>query len=127
MAPDFNYILAKRKFFPLRYMNLLFRQINPCYHFANGMLPLKARIHFKKIKIIFFIQKKFHCARIGIAACLCKRNSTRSHFFPKQRCENAGGSFFYHFLMPSLYAAFALKEMDDISMRISQNLNLNMA
>src|SRR5690606_35577074 len=90
------------------------------------MFHLKPCIHFQKKEIQVFIYNKFH--RSGTVVVTGCRNFYRgfSHCFSFSIADYSRGGFFNDLLMSSLYRTFPFKEVDNISLLISQHLNFNM-
>src|SRR5205814_2817188 len=66
--------------------------------------------------------KKFERSRSNVIYSFSNLNCTRSHLGAQCRRVYRRWSFFYYFLMPTLYRAFALAEMHVIAVRVRENL-----
>ena len=80
MAGEPHFVLGIGKRLPGSDPDLLFYQINPGHPFGHRMLYLDPGIHFHKIKVSIFLQKKFDGARIFIVRGLRRPDGSLSHF-----------------------------------------------
>ena len=94
---------------------------------GDGMLDLKARVDFQKIKIEMGVDEKFNGAGVDVAAGAREANGGITHLFAKLRSDDERRCLFDDFLMAALNRAFALSKRDDAAMGVGEDLNFDVA
>src|SRR6185369_17808041 len=79
----------------------------------------------EKVKLAARIQYKLDGSRIEIVCRSCRRNSGLAHPRAQRRCQGRRGRFLDDFLVSPLDGALALEDMDDVAMRIAEDLKFN--
>ena len=99
--------------------------INICNHFCDRMFHLDARVDFDKVKIISF-NKKFYCTCVDIPDIFHQLDSCLADFLTLLFIHRDTRRYFYYFLVTALNRTISFKKMDDVSMRIPENLYFDM-
>src|SRR5262245_8021506 len=91
------------------------------------MLNLQARVHLEKIEIACRIsEQKLNRARAGVVNCTSDLHGSPAHALTEFGIVYRRRTFFDHFLMPALNRALALPKMDEVAVRVAEDLYLNM-
>ena len=107
--------------------NLQLYQIEAGDHFRDGMLHLKARIHFEKIEIARGIHQKLDRPRVRVARFARQFHGGFAHGAAQFGRHDRGRRFLDDFLVPALDRAFALAEIHDVAVRVAEYLNFDVA
>ncbi len=117
--------LSKRQRFPAGDANLGFDQVDPGHHFGHGMFHLDPRVDLDEVKVSLGIHDKFHGPGIGIVGCLNQANGSGAHGLSGIVRQLRSGAFLDQFLVAALEGAIPFPEVDNISMVIGDNLDLD--
>ena len=91
------------------------------------MLDLQTRVHFEEVKRLVDIgYQKLDRPRTNVIYGLCDLHGTLAHFGTEFGRVYRRRSLFDHFLMPPLDRTFAFTEMDVVSVRVREYLDLDM-
>src|SRR5262245_63162996 len=90
------------------------------------MLDLQARVHLQEVKAFVLPGDELDRTGAVVTDGLGKRDRLLPHFLACRRIEQRTGRLFDHLLISALYRAFALAEMDDISVFVSEHLDFDM-
>ena len=91
------------------------------------MLYLQAGIHLKEIKALVFTDHKFHRTRALVFHRFRQRNRLLAHGFARGFADKGTWRLFNHFLVTPLNRTLALVKVQDVTVRVSNQLNFNMA
>src|SRR5689334_24970533 len=91
------------------------------------MLDLEAGVHLEEIEASVLPRDELHRAGGIVFDRLCQRDRLLAHLSARRRVEKRRRRFLDHLLVPALDRAFALAEIDDISMPVAHDLDLDMA
>src|ERR1043166_10206573 len=127
MTVQANILLFERQFSARGNTDLLAHEVKSGNEFSYRMPDLQSRIHFQKIEFARCVRKKkLDGARPDIINPLRNPDRRLAHAFAKIGIINGRRTFFNHFLMPSLDRTFSFTEMNIVSVRVSEDLNLDM-
>jgi hypothetical protein len=73
------------------------------------------------------LKQKFNRTRTHITRRQRKLDRAAPHAFPQSRIHRRTGRFFDDFLVPTLYRAIPLTQVDAVTVLVSKNLNFHMA
>ena len=90
------------------------------------MLDLQSCVHFEKIEIALAIDDELDRAGRAVIDGAGQRHRLPAHRLACQIVEERARRLLDDFLMPPLDRAFALAEIDNVAVRIAQNLDLDM-
>lgn len=127
MTVDLDIRLLIRKFVASRDKNLLLNQIDASDLFRDGMFNLKPGVHLEEIKVLVFVHEELNRSGRVVFATPSQCDSLLSHFLACQGIHYRAGRFFDDFLVPALNRTFALRHIDVVSMKITENLELNVS
>ena len=106
--------------------NLRLNNINSSNHLRNGMLNLDTWVHLNKIWVVLIVYKEFQCTRITVTNMFYKSDRTLenslTNLFRYSKCR----CIFNNFLVTSLNRTVTVIKMNNISIIIRKDLNLNM-
>src|SRR5262245_50620195 len=89
------------------------------------MLDLQPRIHLEEVKTLVLLGDKLNRPRAVVTDRLGERDRLLPHL-PARRCiEQRTGRLFDHFLIAALDRAFALAEVNDVSMLVAEHLDFD--
>ena len=125
MTLYFQVFLLNSQGFTFGHVDHLLNQIYARDELRNGVLYLKAGVHFQEIKIQIGIHDELDGTGSVVAAGPRHINGRLPHCLPDFRRENGRRGFFYHFLIPPLNRTFALEKMNNVAVLVAQYLNLN--
>ena len=120
----FHWIWINIQSFTSSKLNLFFYQIYTCYNLCNWMLHLYSCVHFHKIKVHMFIYKKLYSSNCYISYSFCYTLSSFPHFFSQTFWNKCWRTFFYQFLMSSLYWTISFWKIYYFTFAITHNLKL---
>src|SRR6476646_11660600 len=89
------------------------------------MLHLQTSIHLEEIEVLFLVNQKLDSARVVVSGRSRESYCGLSHRSTHYGIDNGRWRFFNYFLMPPLHRALALAEIDEISVLISEHLDLD--
>ncbi len=118
--------LLKWKALAVRDADLPVDQVESGDQLGDGMLDLQAGVHLQEIKIARIrFDDKFDRPGVVIIHSLCRGDRGFSHFFTQLRSQQWGRGFLDDLLMPPLHRAFALEEVDEVSLLVAEDLELH--
>jgi len=127
VEPHFHGVAARRDGLPGKRQtmaggdgDLQLHQIEPRDLLRDGMLDLKTRVDFQKIKIEMGIDEEFDGARVDVSAGAREADGSIAHLFPQFRSNDERRSFFNHFLVAPLHGTFALAQRNDAAVRVRE-------
>src|SRR5262249_56278393 len=91
------------------------------------MLDLQPRVHFEKIEALVLADDELDGAGGVVADGLGERERLLAHFAARRRVDEWARRFLHHFLIAALDRAFALAEMNDVAVLVTQHLDFDMA
>ncbi len=94
---------------------------------GDWMLDLEARVDFEEIEIVVRINEEFDGAGVDVTAGAGQAHSGIAHFLAQIGRHDGRRGFLDHFLVAALHGALALAERDDAAVRVSENLNFDVA
>ena len=110
----------------LRDLNLRLHDVDAGHHFGDGVLDLHARIHFDEIQFARVrIDQKLDGRRAVIFRFARQRHRRVREPLANFRVEVHGRRDFHHFLVSPLHRAIALVQMENISVRVGQDLHFD--
>ena len=95
------------------------------HHFGNAVLHLQTGVHFHKIKVVLFVQQKFHGTGVDVADCLSRLDCGYHHLLSGFFVKRGAGAFLDHLLILALNGALALAQTDDVVIFIAKQLHFN--
>src|SRR6266566_3538836 len=123
-----NFFLAKRERQPSGDCDLFTNEIESGYQFGYWVFHLEPCVHFEKIKVARFAgYQKLHRSGTHIIHGARELNGSSAHCRAQCGIVNWRGALFDYFLMAALNGAFALAQMQHISVAIGKDLYLDMA
>ena len=127
MAAKRNLILPQGKRLACRHAQLPFHEIQARNHLGHRMLDLKPGVHFQEIDVQIRIRDELHGARVSVSNRARGLDRVAGQLFAKGRGEHGARRFLDDFLPPPLGRAIALEKVDDVAVRIAENLHFEMA
>ena len=118
-------LLFQLKHLSVGNFNLLFHQIYSDHFFRNRMFHLQAGVHLKEIIVAVFINKEFDSTRTDVVHSFSRRYRFFTHVFSQFGSDENRRSLFYDFLVTALHGTFAFAQMNDVSMLVTKNLELD--
>src|ERR1041385_1144747 len=91
------------------------------------MLDLNSGIHLDEVKAFVPINQKFNCAHILVAHSFRQFNRCIPQFLAQTGIHDWRWAFLDHFLIASLDRTIALTQMDNATMFVGNNLELDVA
>ncbi|MNV02564.1 hypothetical protein D3C71_928030 [compost metagenome] len=118
--------LRHRQCLTLRHTQLLLDDIDAARFLGHRMFDLQAGIHLDEIESAVFVEE-FERSYTAIADLLTRLDAGFAD--RADQCFGNTGSrrFLDHFLVTALHGAITMAKPDGISMRITQDLNFDMA
>ena len=105
----------------------MFNKVKTCDQFRYRMLDLQPCIHFQKIEISILVDDKFNSAHALIIHRGGKCDGLRAHRGARFLVQKRTWRFFKNFLIAPLNGTFAFAEMNNMTVRVRQDLKLDMA
>src|SRR6266700_3916800 len=105
----------------------LLDQIDAGDELGHGMFDLQPRVHLEKIEALVLPCDEFDGARGIVVHGLCKRYRLFAHLAAGGLIKQRRRRLLDHFLIAALDRAFALAEMDDVAVLVTQHLDLDVA
>src|SRR5262245_8104566 len=127
MAAERDLLLRQRPQTPLRHLYLPAHEVQPCDHFGDGMFDLQARVDFEKVELAIRRENKLDRAGVGIAELPSDRNGGLAHFLTQFWRQRDGWRLLDDLLVAPLDRALTLAEMDDVALRVAEDLKLDVA
>src|SRR5262249_49271801 len=121
--------VALRELEPLARRNAdhLLDQIDAGHEFGDRVLDLQPRVHFEKIEALVLPDDELDGAGRVVGDGLGERDRLLAHFLARRRVDQRARGLLHDLLIAALDRAFALAEMNDIAVLVSQHLNLDVA
>ncbi len=122
-----DFVLREPQRLAHRDEDLLLHEVHAGDFLGDGMLHLNAFVDLQKIIVAFGVRHKLHRAGIHVARLAANSQRGFSHFLPQLRqfSHQRRRRFLDEFLVAALDGAIAFAEVNDIAMRVTQNLKLN--
>ena len=120
-------LLRKAQWRALSYADLERDKVQSGHELGNGVLDLEARIHLEKVEFASLIEQELNGPCAAVVNVACSGDCRRTHSLTQFWCHYGARRLLYDLLVPPLYRAVALTEMHGISVRISKDLDLDMA
>src|SRR4029079_5394245 len=105
----------------------LLDEVEPGDKLGDGMLDLKPGIHLEEIEIALLVDDELDGPRRIVADRFGKRYRLSTHRRARLGVDERARRLLYDLLVPSLYRAFALAEVDDVAVLVAEHLDLDMA
>src|SRR5579883_1503857 len=109
------------------HMELLANEIETNNLLGHRMLDLNTRIHLHEVKIVVLIEKEFDRTSANIADARGAFHRCRTHSITHLFRNDRRGRLLYQFLVTTLNGALTLVIVNDGTMGIAEDLNLNVA
>src|SRR5262249_44620104 len=113
--------------FARRHADHLLDQVDAGHQLGDGMLDLQPRVHFEEVKTLVLADHELHGSGGVVADGLGERDRLLAHFAARRRVDERTRRFLDHFLVAALDRAFALAEMNDVAVLVTEHLDFNMA
>ena len=127
MTVDGELMLQLRQTLASRYAQLPFHQIGAGNHLRHRVLDLQPCVHLHEIKAAVLIRDELDRSCAHIRHCFGSSDRCSTHRLTTF-CTHAGRRrLFQYFLVTTLHRAIALEQADAVAVRISKNLNFDMA
>ena len=91
------------------------------------MFYLKTCIHLQEVVVHLIVKQEFNRASAHVVACFGNVYGAFTHGRSQFRSEYRTWCFFYHFLVSSLNTTLSFEQVNNISVRICDHLNLNVS
>ena len=127
MAVEAHLFLGERQLLAGRDLELPGHEILAGDRLGDGMLDLQARVHLEEIERAVAGQQELDRAGAAIADGLGGRDRCRAHAFAQIGIDGRRGRLLDHLLVAALDRAVALAEMDDVAVRVGEDLDLDVA
>ena len=89
------------------------------------MFHLQAGVHLKEIIVAVFINKEFDSTRTDVVHSFSCRHCFFTHVFSQFGSDENRRSLFHDFLVTALHGTFTFAQMNDVSMLVTKNLELD--
>ena len=109
--------------------DLVAHEVDPGHFFRDGMFHLDSLVDLEEIVIAAVIDDELHRAGVGIMGGFSDAHGRLADFiaqFAELVVQQRRGGFFDQFLVAPLHRAVALAQMDDATLIVAQDLNLDM-
>jgi hypothetical protein len=94
---------------------------------GNGMLDLNTGIDLNEVMSAHLIDQKLSRSGIPVPNTLCQLHGIGQNRVSDLLGQMSGGCDLDDFLVPSLHGTVALKEVDRVALRVSEDLHLDVA
>src|SRR5690606_24862840 len=121
----FNENTMVAQLFSICNMQLRANDIDTRNFFCNSVLHLNPWIYLDEVNVLLLIHQKLYGASIGVVYFPANLQGIIVKFVSGFLCKSGTGCYFYHFLKPSLNGTVPLVKVYQVSMLISQKLNLD--
>src|SRR5512142_203486 len=123
----FDVFLVIAQLPPASNAHLLGDYVHTGYELRDRVLDLQARVHLQEEEVAVLVHQELDRPCAGVIDCLGGRDRHVSHAPPELLVHERRRRLLDQLLMPSLERAIELAQVDDIAMRICQDLDLNVA
>ncbi len=111
---------------PFGHPDLCLHKVAHGHQFGNGMLDLDARVDLYEVKVALLVHQKLDGAGIDVVDLLGHLHRVTAELFPFLVVEVERRRDFDDLLVTALYRAVTLVEVNDVAVRIAENLHLDM-
>src|SRR3972149_3363696 len=125
-AVDLDIVLHVAQWAATRDADLLLDDVHAGDHFRDGVLDLEACVHLQEVEVVVFVDEELDGAGVDVLHRLRGLHGDLAHARPQVGIHMHRGRFFDNLLVPPLQAALALVEVDDVAVRVGQQLDLDM-
>ena len=119
-------VLREWQWLPGSDAQLPFDQIQACDHFRHRMLDLQAGIDLHEMEITVWPDDELDRAGVDVIDRMRGSNRSLAHARTQFGREKRRGRFLNHLLIPALRRTFAFAQMDDVAVRIAEDLEFDM-
>ena len=134
MTGPTHFVLRHRQRLAARDPKLPRDEVESGDRFRHRVLDLQPRVHLHQKEFGFPItlslskgEQKLDCPCADVAGCLRKTRRTVAHALSQVRVDSGARRLFDDLLVPALHRAVALAEMDAVTLRVGEHLDLDMA
>ena len=106
-------------------VQLQMHEVEAGYKLRNRVLHLQSGVHLQEVEIALLVDKELDGPGVEIVRGFAHANSDFAHAAAHIFIDDWRRRFFQHFLMPALYRALTLAEVDDVAMLVAENLHLD--
>ena len=116
------------QFVALRHQNLRLHEVDAGHHFGDGVLDLNARIDLDEVNLLLIdVVEKFNGASIAVVRFARELHRCVAKFVANVRRKIRRRRDLDDFLMAALHGAVALVQMQQVAVRVAENLHFEMA
>ncbi len=126
MPVEFDLLLPVAQRPPARHPNLFLDNVDAGHHLCDRMLHLQAGIHLQEIKVLVFVEQEFDRPRIDVIHGFGRFDRNTAHCLAQLVVQGRREGLFQQFLMTALERTFTLTQMNDITLCVCQDLDLDM-
>mmetsp|Transcript_312 Transcript_312/g.695 ORF Transcript_312/g.695 Transcript_312/m.695 type:complete len:248 (-) Transcript_312:618-1361(-) len=94
-------------------------------HLGDGVLHLQPRVHFEEIKVLVGVDHHLNGTSRPVVDRPCKHHRLLPHGAPRRLVDEGRRRLLNHLLIAALHRAVALGKIDDVAVRVRDNLDLN--
>ena len=94
---------------------------------GDGVLDLQARVHLQEVEGAVGTEQELDRAGVDVADGLGGGDGGRAHARAQLGIDGGRGRLLQHLLVAALHRAVALAEMDDVAVRVGEDLDLDVA
>src|SRR5262249_15949075 len=124
---EFDVTLLDHELFASGHADHLLDQVYAGDELGDGMLDLQPRVHLEEIEALVLGDNELHRARRIVGDRLCDRDRLLAHLSARGRIDERARRFLHNFLIAALDRAFALTEMNDITVLVAEHLDFDVA
>ena len=110
-----------------RYANLFFDDVDAGHHFGDGVLNLETRIRLHEIEIPLRVHQELECAGVRVVHRARRFDDDATHLAAHLLGERQRRRLLEQLLVASLDGALALAEVDDVTVAVAEDLELDVA
>ena len=106
-------------------LDLLFDQVDAGDHLGDGVFDLDAGVDLDEIKVVVGVDQELACAGVDVTGGTGQPDGGFAELHAHGQRQGRCGRFFDQLLMPALQGAIAVPAMDDIAVRVGQDLDFD--
>src|SRR5262249_19725617 len=118
--------LAMRQPLAASNQDLVTDNVDACHFLRDRVFDLNARVHLHEVEVLPFIDEKLQRSDIRISDLSDRFNDTAPDLMAQLGSHDDRRRFFNQLLMPPLDRAFALSEMNRVTVLVSHDLKFHM-
>ena len=127
MAGEFDVLLHQSERLAAGDAQLQFDQIEPGDRFGDGMLDLQPGVHLHEVEFAARVEQEFQRAGALVAQRPHRIDRDLAHPRPQSRRHRRRRRLLDQLLVPALYRAIALAEMDGVAVAVAEHLDFDMS